>query len=84
VDADRGEEQELLAIIDKSDNSLYNLNDAESGDILCSKISLFDNSHCSIDCSHTEDSPNDLSSSDHGVNMTHTDYSLTDLFDTNV
>ena len=52
---------------------------------LCSTTPLIDNpifcdSHCSVDCSRAEDSPNDSSGSDHRVNMTHADYSPTDLF----
>ena len=55
--------------------------------LLCSTTSLSDNPivhdfHCSIDCSRAEVSPNDSSGSDHGVIMTHADYSPTDSFDT--
>ena len=82
----------MLAIIDKSNDSLYNSNDSESGDsfvrrLHCLTIPLSDNpivhnSHCSIDCSCTEVSPNDSSGSDHGVIMTHADYSPTNSFNT--
>ena len=87
MDADGGEEQELLAIIDKSDDSLYNSNDSESGDsfvrrLHCPTIPLSTISICSIDCSRAEVSPNDSSGSDHGVIMTHADYSPTNPFDT--
>ena len=40
MDADRGEEQELLAIIDKSDDSLYNLSDSFVQQSHCSTVPL--------------------------------------------
>jgi hypothetical protein len=46
MDADGGEEQGMLVIIEKSDDSLYNSNDSESGDsfvrrLHCPTIPLF-------------------------------------------
>ena len=57
--------------------------------LLYSTTPLSDNpivhdSHCSIDCSRAEVSPNDSSGSDHGVIMTHADYSPTNSFDTEI